>query len=141
MTTSTCLSVGLRSLVTDGLMDCACTLRFDPNSQSLADFSEDLGFGQFAASVVSATCAPCGERADAGELTAEVGRLFTHGNAHGFASGLVSTAAGQTAVETVTIENRRNKIRELQDLAVAEGTTELQMQKAIGSNYWIFGGR
>ena len=131
----------LRSLVSDGLLDCACILRFDPNSQSLADFSEDLGFGEFAASVISAARSPRGERADAGDLSAEVGRLFAHGNARGFASGFASTAAGQAAVEATIIENRRKKIRELQDLAVAEGTTELQMQKAIGSNYWIFGGQ
>lgn len=131
----------LRSLVSDGRVDCACILRFDPDSRHLTDFSEDLAWGQFAASVVSATRTPRGERAEAGDLSAEVGRLFAHGNARGFASGFASTAAGQSAVEATIIENRREKIKELQGLAVAEGTTELQMQTAIGRNYWIFGGQ
>jgi len=131
----------LRSLISDRLVDCACILRFDSDSQSLADFSEDLGFGQFAASIVSSASTPRGERADRVDLSVEVGRLFSHGNANGFASGFASTEAGQAAVEATIIENRRKKIRELQDLAVAEGTTELQVQAAIGSSYWIFGGQ
>lgn len=131
----------LRRIVSDGLVDCACILRFDPGSQSLTDFSEDLGFGHFAASVVALAQSPPGERADRADLSAEVGRLFAHGNARGFASGFASTPVGQVAAEAAIIENHRKKIRELQDLAIAEGTTELQMQAAIGSDYWIFGGQ
>lgn len=131
----------LRDMVTDGLVDCACVLRFDPVNLSLADFSADLGFDQFAASIVSFARSPQPGRAFAADLSPEVGRLFAHGNARGFASGLASTAAGQAAVEATIIENRRKKIRQLQELAATAGTTETQMQRAIGKNYWIFGGQ
>lgn len=131
----------LSRMVSDGLVECACILCFDPGSQSLTDFSEDLGFGQFAASVVASALGPRTGQADQADLSAEVGRLFAGGNARGFARGFASTPSGQVAAETAIIENRRNKIKELQDLAITEGTTELQMQAAIGSNYWIFGGQ
>ena len=56
-------------------------------------------------------------------------------------TGLASTSAGLSAVEAAVIESRRNIIAKLQKLAAARRTTETTMHRAIGNNYWIFGGQ
>jgi hypothetical protein len=55
------------------------------------------------------------------------------------AAGLALTSVGLSAVDASVIASRRNQIAELMHLALADGTTETEMHRAIGSNYWIFG--
>jgi hypothetical protein len=53
--------------------------------------------------------------------------------------GQESNETWQTATESKIISDRRRKIAELIALAMADRTTETDMQKAIGNDYWVFG--
>lgn len=130
----------LRKMVSKGILGSACVLYFDIDSQNLADLSEDLGFTQFASSIVSAARnAGAGDSPGSARAT-DLGRLLAdHGDVAGVVTGLTSTSTGLSAVEAAVIASRRNKIAELAALAAADGTTETEMHQAIGTNYWIFG--
>lgn len=56
-------------------------------------------------------------------------------------SALTATAPGQRAAESAVLARRRGLVAELQALAAADGTTETDMQRAMGDAYWLFGGR
>lgn len=56
-------------------------------------------------------------------------------------SALAGTAPGRQAAESAVLAQRRALVAELQVLAAEPGTTETDMQRAMGSAYWLFGGR
>jgi hypothetical protein len=56
-------------------------------------------------------------------------------------SALATTTVGLAAAEGAVIEKRRRLIATLRDLAEDPSTTETDLHRAIGSAYWLFGGR
>lgn len=54
---------------------------------------------------------------------------------------LLSDRVAQILVEQAAIQRRRELVQSLQELAAQPGTTETQMQEAMGVAYWLFGGR
>ncbi|MGW4902823.1 Shedu anti-phage system protein SduA domain-containing protein [Streptomyces albidoflavus] len=56
-------------------------------------------------------------------------------------SAVTQTGHGLDEVETAVVRRRRKSVRHLQELAKKPGTTETDMQRAIGDKYWLFGGR
>ncbi len=56
-------------------------------------------------------------------------------------SAVTETGHGLDEVETAVVRRRRESVRHLQELAKTPGTTETDMQHAIGDKYWLFGGR
>jgi Domain of unknown function (DUF4263) len=53
--------------------------------------------------------------------------------------GQESDETWQSVTESTIISDRRRKIAELIALAMADRTTETDMQAAIGNDYWVFG--
>ncbi len=131
----------IQRLVSDGLLDCACLLDFDPATQNFIDFNQSLAFDRFAMALRSHMDSPgnrpVGEAGDAVEL----GRLLSSGDVSGLVEGITSTPAGLSAAEAAVVSSRRRVVAELQALAKASDTTETMMHQMIGDNYWIFGGR
>lgn len=56
-------------------------------------------------------------------------------------TGFTSTRKGLVAAETAVIRRRRELIANLRALALSEGVNETAMRKALGGNYWLFGGQ
>ncbi|WP_338671701.1 Shedu anti-phage system protein SduA domain-containing protein [Streptomyces sp. SCSIO 30461] len=56
-------------------------------------------------------------------------------------TGLTSTPAGLFAAEAAVIRRRRALLGDLRKLAIAEGTNETAMHKAMSGQHWIFGGQ
>ncbi|MFJ8040512.1 Shedu anti-phage system protein SduA domain-containing protein [Kitasatospora sp. NPDC096147] len=56
-------------------------------------------------------------------------------------TGFTSTRKGLVAAEAAVIRRRRELIANLRVLALSEGVNETAMQKALGGNYWLFGGQ
>lgn len=54
---------------------------------------------------------------------------------------IVSTDAGEAAASAALHAQRRQLVRELQQLALTPGSTETEMHALIGNAYWLFGGR
>jgi hypothetical protein len=131
----------LRKMAHDGLLACACVLRFDEETKSLVEVSEDLSFAQFASVIVSRTSTSVTTHATEPDSAFTLGQLLSVGNAARVATGLASTAVGLSAVEAAVIASRRQVVSDLQSLAATNGSTETDMHKAIASNYWIFGGQ
>lgn len=129
----------LRKMVSRGILDSVCVVYFDTGSQNLTDLSGDLGFTQFASSIVSAAHTPGTGDLPASNRAADLGRLLADCDVTSIVAGLASTSAGLSAVEASVIASRRKKIAELVALAAADGTTERQMHRAIDANYWVFG--
>ncbi|SNS83453.1 Shedu anti-phage system protein SduA domain-containing protein [Actinomadura mexicana] len=78
----------------------------------------------------------------AGVDAAELGRALSgRSDISEILSVLLSTKSGLTAAEVAIVARRRDLVSELKELAKTPGTTETQMHKAIGKNYWLFGGR
>jgi len=130
----------LRRMVDDRLIDAACALRFDSRQKRFYAIHDDLGFAQFASRIRSHLSAPSA-RTPLASGAAELGRLFSLGDVAGLVTGVASTSAGLLAVEAAVIAARRRTVADLQALAVADGTTETTMHRAMGDNYWIFGGQ
>jgi len=132
----------LGKMVKDQLLDCACVLYFDPDSQSLIDLYEDLTFDQFATTIGSgARITRTTRRSSDSDNAIKLGKLLSAGDVAGVVTGLASTSVGLSAVEAAVIASRRNITASLQKLAAAGGTTETVMHQAIANNYWIFGGQ
>jgi Shedu protein SduA, C-terminal len=131
----------LCKMVNDQLLDCACVLYFDPESQSFIDLNEDLAFDHFASMVGSSLHSTATGRFLESHNAISLGRLLSVGDVAGVVTGLASTSVGLSAVESAVIASRRNIIAHLQALAAADGTTETLMHRAIAGNYWVFGGQ
>ncbi|MFH9416223.1 Shedu anti-phage system protein SduA domain-containing protein [Streptomyces rochei] len=56
-------------------------------------------------------------------------------------SAVTETDRGLNEVESAVVRRRRNEVQKLQHLAATPGTTETDLQRAIGDKYWLFGGR
>lgn len=56
-------------------------------------------------------------------------------------SAVTETDRGLNEVESAVVRRRRNEVQKLQQLAATPGTTETDLQRAIGDKYWLFGGR
>jgi hypothetical protein len=54
---------------------------------------------------------------------------------------LLSARGSQIVAEQAAIQRRRELLTEWQLLAATAGTTETRLQTALGSEYWVFGGR
>jgi hypothetical protein len=63
---------------------------------------------------------------------ADIGEIVTH---------LAETIAGRQAVEGAALHQRRKLVTQLKAMAADPGTTETDMQRAMGNAYWLFGGR
>ena len=131
----------LHNMVSDRLLDCACVLSFDSDSQSLIDLNDDLAFDQFATTIGSHMRSTAIGPSPGSDGAINLGKLLSTGDVAGVVTGLASTSVGLSAVEAAVIASRRNKIADMQALAATEGTTETVMHRAIANNYWIFGGQ
>ncbi|MFD0393868.1 Shedu anti-phage system protein SduA domain-containing protein [Streptomyces nogalater] len=56
-------------------------------------------------------------------------------------SAVTQTDRGLSEVESAVLRRRRRTVQQLQQLAETPGTTETDLQRAIGDKYWLFGGR
>ncbi|MEU5094835.1 Shedu anti-phage system protein SduA domain-containing protein [Streptomyces sp. NPDC020996] len=56
-------------------------------------------------------------------------------------SAVTETHRGLSEVESAVVRRRREAVEQLQVLAATPGTTETDLQRAIGDKYWLFGGR
>lgn len=70
-----------------------------------------------------------------------VAALVTDGNVGQLVSALSREAGGLAAAESAVVEQRRELVGRLQRRAADPDTTETEMQRAMGEQYWLFGGR
>ncbi|MCX4725985.1 Shedu anti-phage system protein SduA domain-containing protein [Streptomyces sp. NBC_01306] len=67
--------------------------------------------------------------------------LSEHRDLSAVIAALTATTAGLSAAEAAVIARRRAVLNELKTLAVREGVTETDMQKAMERHHWLFGGQ
>lgn len=79
----------------------------------------------------------------AGDVDVEqlVAALAAGGNVGQLVSALSREAGGLAAAESAVVEQRRELVGRLQRMAADPGTTETDMQREMGEQYWLFGGR
>ncbi|WP_328625863.1 DUF4263 domain-containing protein [Streptomyces sp. NBC_00353] len=67
--------------------------------------------------------------------------LVNDGNLRAVLSAATETDQGLDEVEAVVVQRRRQIVTQLQQLVSRPGTTETDLQRALGEKYWLFGGR
>lgn len=67
--------------------------------------------------------------------------LVEGGNLRAVLSAATETDQGLSEVEAAVVQRRRQIVAQLQQLIATPGTTETDLQHALGEKFWLFGGR
>ncbi|MGW6207507.1 Shedu anti-phage system protein SduA domain-containing protein [Streptomyces sp. NPDC055089] len=67
--------------------------------------------------------------------------LVEGGNLRAVLSAATETDQGLDEVEAAVVQRRRQIVAQLQQLVARPGTTETDLQRALGVKHWLFGGR
>jgi hypothetical protein len=70
-----------------------------------------------------------------------VAMLVAGGNTDQLIAALARSSQGLAAAEAAVLAQRRGLVDRLQQMAADPDTTETDMQRAMGEQYWLFGGR
>jgi hypothetical protein len=129
-------------LVSDGRYDAICYLATSaPNGVPVSEPRATQGFAAVAQSIVDRVTEIRKLRTQNPLDPVEIGRMLAQRDDLGkVVLGIASTPKGLSAAEAAVIEHRR-LVAQLRELAVADEANETKMHRALGTNYWIFGGQ
>ena len=132
-----------RRLLNDGLYDAVCYLTTTrPPDFSISEPYPEMGFSPFVTVLAQRIEEVKQTRRRSGLDAVSFGQLLAQRNdLDQVMSGLTSTPAGLSAAESAVIQQRRQVVSHLRELALDPGTDEAKMQAEIGERYWLFGGQ
>ncbi|MFC4533980.1 Shedu anti-phage system protein SduA domain-containing protein [Sphaerisporangium dianthi] len=130
-------------LLRDRLYDAVCYLTATPLPDvQVSEPRPDMGFDNFVSVIAERVSHLDSLKNATGLDSVRFGELLALRNDLGSVmSGLTSTPIGLSAAELAVIERRRQIVNELIALSLDPRVNETRMQKAIGNNYWLFGGQ
>jgi Restriction endonuclease XhoI/Domain of unknown function (DUF4263) len=132
-----------RRLLNDGMYDAVCYLTTTrPPDFSISEPFPEMGFSRFVTVIAQRIEEIKQTRRHSGLDAVTFGQLLAQrDDLPEVMSGLTSTPAGLSAAESAVIQQRRQVVSHLRELALDPGTDEAKMQAEIGECYWLFGGQ
>jgi hypothetical protein len=132
-----------RRLLNDGMYDAVCYLTtMRPPGFPVSEPYPEMGFSPFVAALAQRIEEIKQTRRRSGLDAVSFGQMLAQRNdLDQVMSGLTSTPAGLSAAESAVIQQRRQVVSHLRELALDPGTDEAKMQAEIGEHYWLFGGQ